>query len=126
MSIILVCYLNNLIFFVIYREESYDVLAVADWGQRLSFYQLSGKQVNVDICSIYLFKLNILIRKCEKYLYSSCTSPWWLCKQYVGCICMSYVVYINSNNTDSTKKTNNLMIYFFGNKEWTLYFIIRS
>lgn len=53
-------YLNNLIcgnffFFKIFREESYDVLAVADWGQRLSFYQLSGKQVNVDICSIHFF-----------------------------------------------------------------------
>ncbi|XP_078340376.1 intraflagellar transport protein 122 homolog isoform X6 [Crassostrea virginica] len=30
------------------REESYDVLAVADWGQRLSFYQLSGKQIGKD------------------------------------------------------------------------------
>ena len=28
-----------------FRDEAYDVLAVADWGQRLSFYQLSGKQV---------------------------------------------------------------------------------
>lgn len=55
-------YLNNLIcwiffFLKIFREESYDVLAVADWGQRLSFYQLSGKQVNVDICSIHFFQI---------------------------------------------------------------------
>ncbi|XP_033270050.1 intraflagellar transport protein 122 homolog isoform X9 [Orcinus orca] len=27
------------------REEHNDILAVADWGQKLSFYQLSGKQV---------------------------------------------------------------------------------
>ncbi|XP_061187800.1 intraflagellar transport protein 122 homolog isoform X3 [Saccostrea echinata] len=30
------------------RDESYDVLAVADWGQRLCFYQLSGKQIGKD------------------------------------------------------------------------------
>ncbi|XP_064632482.1 intraflagellar transport protein 122 homolog isoform X2 [Lineus longissimus] len=30
------------------REEAYDVLAVADWGQKLSFYQLSGKQIGKD------------------------------------------------------------------------------
>lgn len=29
-----------------HRDEHNDILAVADWGQRLSFYQLSGKQVN--------------------------------------------------------------------------------
>jgi len=34
-----------------YRDEAYDVLAVADWGQRLAFYQLSGKQVSVFMCS---------------------------------------------------------------------------
>jgi len=28
------------------REEQFDILTVADWGQKLSFYQLSGKQVN--------------------------------------------------------------------------------
>ena len=27
------------------RDEASDILAVGDWGQRLSFYQLSGKQV---------------------------------------------------------------------------------
>lgn len=31
-----------------HRDEHNDILAVADWGQRLSFYQLSGKQVNVS------------------------------------------------------------------------------
>lgn len=29
-----------------HRDEHNDILAVADWGQKLSFYQLSGKQVN--------------------------------------------------------------------------------
>ncbi|XP_028979707.2 intraflagellar transport protein 122 homolog isoform X3 [Esox lucius] len=29
-------------------EEHNDILAVADWGQRLSFYQLSGKQIGKD------------------------------------------------------------------------------
>lgn len=31
-----------------HRDEHNDILAVADWGQKLSFYQLSGKQVNVS------------------------------------------------------------------------------
>ncbi|XP_066100588.1 intraflagellar transport protein 122 homolog isoform X2 [Saccopteryx bilineata] len=31
-----------------YREEHNDILAVADWGQKLSFYQLSGKQIGKD------------------------------------------------------------------------------
>ncbi|XP_030356596.2 intraflagellar transport protein 122 homolog [Strigops habroptila] len=30
------------------RDERNDILAVADWGQRLSFYQLSGKQIGKD------------------------------------------------------------------------------
>ncbi|KAK7101404.1 intraflagellar transport protein 122 homolog isoform X1 [Littorina saxatilis] len=30
------------------KDEPYDVLAVADWAQRLSFYQLSGKQIGKD------------------------------------------------------------------------------
>jgi intraflagellar transport protein 122 len=33
-------------FLIGFREEAYDILAVADWGQKLSFYQLSGKQVS--------------------------------------------------------------------------------
>ncbi|XP_005000652.1 intraflagellar transport protein 122 homolog isoform X5 [Cavia porcellus] len=43
------------------REEHNDILAVADWGQKLSFYQLSGKQVgkdrllNFDPCCISYF-----------------------------------------------------------------------
>ncbi|XP_005387145.1 PREDICTED: intraflagellar transport protein 122 homolog isoform X1 [Chinchilla lanigera] len=42
-------------------EEHNDILAVADWGQKLSFYQLSGKQVgkdrllNFDPCCISYF-----------------------------------------------------------------------
>lgn len=31
----------------IYRDEHNDILAVTDWGQKLSFYQLSGKQVTI-------------------------------------------------------------------------------
>ncbi|XP_020611190.1 intraflagellar transport protein 122 homolog isoform X2 [Orbicella faveolata] len=30
------------------KEEPYDILAVGDWSQKLSFYQLSGKQVGKD------------------------------------------------------------------------------
>uniref|UniRef100_A0A673IZY9 Intraflagellar transport protein 122 homolog n=1 Tax=Sinocyclocheilus rhinocerous TaxID=307959 RepID=A0A673IZY9_9TELE len=33
---------------VCFRDEHNDILAVADWGQRLSFYQLSGKQIGKD------------------------------------------------------------------------------
>ncbi|XP_051483300.1 intraflagellar transport protein 122 homolog isoform X3 [Apus apus] len=47
---------------VIFKEdERNDILAVADWGQRLSFYQLSGKQVgkdrmlNFDPCCVSYF-----------------------------------------------------------------------
>ncbi|KAM9681018.1 intraflagellar transport protein 122 homolog isoform 3-T4 [Dama dama] len=42
-------------------EERNDILAVADWGQKLSFYQLSGKQIgkdhslNFDPCCISYF-----------------------------------------------------------------------
>ncbi|KAM9227600.1 intraflagellar transport protein 122 homolog isoform 1-T1 [Leptosomus discolor] len=43
------------------RDERNDILAVADWGQKLSFYQLSGKQVgkdrmlNFDPCCVSYF-----------------------------------------------------------------------
>ncbi|KAM8830455.1 intraflagellar transport protein 122 homolog [Synchiropus picturatus] len=30
------------------KDEQSDILAVADWGQKLSFYQLSGKQIGKD------------------------------------------------------------------------------
>uniref|UniRef100_A0A674MN24 Intraflagellar transport protein 122 homolog n=1 Tax=Takifugu rubripes TaxID=31033 RepID=A0A674MN24_TAKRU len=30
------------------RDEHNDILAVTDWGQKLSFYQLSGKQIGKD------------------------------------------------------------------------------
>ncbi|XP_049682489.1 intraflagellar transport protein 122 homolog isoform X5 [Accipiter gentilis] len=42
-------------------DERNDILAVADWGQKLSFYQLSGKQVgkdrmlNFDPCCVSYF-----------------------------------------------------------------------
>lgn len=32
-----------------HRDEHNDILAVADWGQKLSFYQLSGKQVTITV-----------------------------------------------------------------------------
>ncbi|XP_029363234.1 intraflagellar transport protein 122 homolog isoform X1 [Echeneis naucrates] len=34
-------------------DEHNDILAVADWGQRLSFYQLSGKQIGKDRALTY-------------------------------------------------------------------------
>ncbi|RXN12603.1 intraflagellar transport protein 122-like [Labeo rohita] len=43
------------------KDEHNDILAVADWGQRLSFYQLSGKQIgkdrqlNFDPCCVSFF-----------------------------------------------------------------------
>uniref|UniRef100_A0A8C9F9E8 Intraflagellar transport protein 122 homolog n=1 Tax=Pavo cristatus TaxID=9049 RepID=A0A8C9F9E8_PAVCR len=43
------------------QDERNDTLAVADWGQRLSFYQLSGKQIgkdrmlNFDPCCVSYF-----------------------------------------------------------------------
>uniref|UniRef100_A0A8C5VP19 Intraflagellar transport protein 122 homolog n=1 Tax=Microcebus murinus TaxID=30608 RepID=A0A8C5VP19_MICMU len=43
------------------REEHNDIMAVADWGQKLSFYQLSGKQIgkdrslNFDPCCVSYF-----------------------------------------------------------------------
>jgi len=33
---------------MLHRDEAHDLLAVADWGQTLSFYQLTGKQVGKD------------------------------------------------------------------------------
>uniref|UniRef100_A0A665TFY3 Intraflagellar transport protein 122 homolog n=1 Tax=Echeneis naucrates TaxID=173247 RepID=A0A665TFY3_ECHNA len=35
------------------KDEHNDILAVADWGQRLSFYQLSGKQIGKDRALTY-------------------------------------------------------------------------
>lgn len=44
------------------REESYDVLAVGDWGQRLTFYQLSGKQVKARMYLIlYVLYHNTIV-----------------------------------------------------------------
>ncbi|NWU01452.1 IF122 protein, partial [Urocynchramus pylzowi] len=48
-------------FFLFGRDDRNDVLAVADWGQKLSFYHLSGKQIgkdrvlNFDPCCISYF-----------------------------------------------------------------------
>lgn len=35
------------------RDEHNDILAVTDWGQKLSFYQLSGKQVTNIFLSLW-------------------------------------------------------------------------
>ncbi|XP_028309970.1 intraflagellar transport protein 122 homolog [Gouania willdenowi] len=35
------------------KDEHNDILAVADWGQKLSFYQLSGKQIGKDSSLTY-------------------------------------------------------------------------
>ncbi|XP_061625468.1 intraflagellar transport protein 122 homolog isoform X4 [Phyllopteryx taeniolatus] len=35
------------------KDEQHDILAVADWGQKLSFYQLSGKQIGKDRALAY-------------------------------------------------------------------------
>ncbi len=43
--------------YVCFRDEHNDILAVADWGQKLSFYQLSGKQVGVCVCVCNMFLL---------------------------------------------------------------------
>jgi len=37
--------LYSVVFLILHRDEAYDILAVTDWAQALSFYQLSGKQV---------------------------------------------------------------------------------
>ncbi|NXC48248.1 IF122 protein, partial [Penelope pileata] len=55
------CKNYHVTFFVLLREERNDTLAVADWGQKLSFYQLSGKQIgkdralNFDPCCVSYF-----------------------------------------------------------------------
>ncbi|XP_050414597.2 intraflagellar transport protein 122 homolog [Patella vulgata] len=49
------------------RDEPYDVLAVADWGQKLSFYQLSGKQIGKD----------------RPLGYDPCALNWWAGGEYV-------------------------------------------
>ena len=36
------------------REDQYDVLTVCDWGQRLSYYYLNGKQVSSVQCTTHL------------------------------------------------------------------------
>ncbi|NXA61574.1 IF122 protein, partial [Mohoua ochrocephala] len=52
---------NYYFFFFFGRDERNDILAVADWGQKLSFYHLSGKQIgkdrvlNFDPCCISYF-----------------------------------------------------------------------
>lgn len=49
------------------RDEPFDVLSVADWGQRLSFYQLSGKQIGKD----------------RQLGYDPCTLGWFSKGEYV-------------------------------------------
>ncbi|NXM32108.1 IF122 protein, partial [Oxyruncus cristatus] len=40
--------ITTLLPFFFGRDERNDILAVADWGQKLSFYHLSGKQIGKD------------------------------------------------------------------------------
>ncbi|XP_071171203.1 intraflagellar transport protein 122 homolog isoform X2 [Mytilus galloprovincialis] len=49
------------------KDEPYDILSVADWGQRLSFYQLSGKQIGKD----------------RALGYDPCTLGWFSKGEYV-------------------------------------------
>ncbi|XP_052090245.1 intraflagellar transport protein 122 homolog isoform X2 [Mytilus californianus] len=49
------------------KDEPYDILSVADWGQRLSFYQLSGKQIGKD----------------RSLGYDPCTLGWFSKGEYV-------------------------------------------
>ena len=37
--------ISDIICIVFLREDQYDVLTVCDWGQKLSYYYLNGKQV---------------------------------------------------------------------------------
>ena len=53
--------------FSINREEPYDILAVGDWSQKLSFYQLSGKQVLVNPLTPKI-SLVILLTVCHSVL----------------------------------------------------------
>ena len=43
----------------LYREDQYDILSVCDWGQKLSFYQLNGKQVRD--CNAIVYSKNVSI-----------------------------------------------------------------
>ncbi|KAI0240368.1 intraflagellar transport 122 [Lamellibrachia satsuma] len=49
------------------RDDAYDILAIADWGQKLSFYQLSGKQIGKD----------------RVLGYDPCTVSWFSKGEYV-------------------------------------------
>lgn len=46
-----------------FRDEPVDVLCVADWGQNLSFYTLSGKQVcrSESLLIVIIVRLVILV-----------------------------------------------------------------
>ena len=33
----------------LFREDQHDILTVCDWGQKLSYYHLNGKQVYLHI-----------------------------------------------------------------------------
>ena len=41
------CFSRIVTFRFLSREEATDILAVGDWNRKLSFYQLSGKQVRL-------------------------------------------------------------------------------
>ena len=64
--------------FSINREEPYDILAVGDWSQKLSFYQLSGKQVLVNPLTPKIslaFAIQFLWSKCGEFVIRSTYNP---------------------------------------------------
>ena len=50
-----------------FRDEPHDILAVVDWGQTLSFYQLTGKQIGKE----------------RQLGYDPCTVNWFTKGEYV-------------------------------------------
>ena len=43
-----------------FREDHYDLLTVCDWGQRIGYYQLSGKQVLIQCTCMCVWILHSL------------------------------------------------------------------
>lgn len=49
--------LNNFLQFCFRDSSSDQILAVVDWGQSLSFYNIAGKQVSIS-CKFYLLYIS--------------------------------------------------------------------
>jgi len=91
-----------------YRDESADLLAVADWGQTLSFYQFNGKQVGKDRL------LN----------YDPCTLSWFTRGEYivvggadkqVGVSFQCKVFFIQSRNLFTPGSFRQVLMILFPN-----------